>query len=126
MRGRLALRRPVLDRCKPASARRTLARPLSSNTCSPSACRHPQAGAHRIPRCTALRRHIALVSQETALFDDSIRANIAYGKPGASLQDIEQEAEFAFADDSVVAADRLEEILQTLALQDLRERFFTT
>ena len=29
-----------------------------------------------------LRRHIALVSQETVLFDDTIRNNIAYGKEG--------------------------------------------
>lgn len=31
----------------------------------------------------SLRRQIALVSQEITLFDDTIRANIAYGRPGA-------------------------------------------
>ncbi len=46
----------------------------------------------------SLRRHIALVSQETALFDDTIRANISYGRPGASSQEIEQAALSAFAD----------------------------
>ena len=33
-------------------------------------------------RLANLRSHIALVSQETVLFDDSIRNNIAYGKDG--------------------------------------------
>ena len=33
-------------------------------------------------RLASLRGHIALVSQETVLFDDSIRNNIAYGKDG--------------------------------------------
>jgi len=33
-------------------------------------------------RLSNLRSHIALVSQETVLFDDSIRNNIAYGKEG--------------------------------------------
>ncbi|MDD3181670.1 MAG: ABC transporter transmembrane domain-containing protein [Alphaproteobacteria bacterium] len=46
----------------------------------------------------SLRSHLALVSQETALFDDTIRANIAYGRPEASLEDIEKAAEDAFAD----------------------------
>lgn len=46
----------------------------------------------------SLRRQIGLVSQETALFDDTIRANIAYGKPGASLEEIKTAAEGAFAD----------------------------
>ena len=46
----------------------------------------------------SLRSKIALVSQETALFDDSIRANIAYGKPDASPEEVEQAAVFAYAD----------------------------
>jgi ATP-binding cassette, subfamily B, bacterial MsbA len=45
-----------------------------------------------------LRAHLALVSQETTLFDESIRANIAYGKAGASAADIEAAACSAFAD----------------------------
>lgn len=46
----------------------------------------------------SLRSKIALVSQETALFDDTIRANIAYGRLGATPEEIEQAAEFASAD----------------------------
>lgn len=33
-------------------------------------------------KLSSLRRHIAIVGQETLLFDDSIRHNIAYGTPG--------------------------------------------
>jgi len=37
---------------------------------------------------TSLRKHIALVSQEITLFDDTVRANIAYGKLDASDEEI--------------------------------------
>jgi len=40
----------------------------------------------------SLRDAIALVSQEISLFDDTIRANIAYGKPDASVDEIIQAA----------------------------------
>ncbi|MDD4615769.1 MAG: ABC transporter ATP-binding protein [Alphaproteobacteria bacterium] len=46
----------------------------------------------------SLRSKIALVSQETALFDDTIRANIGYGKLDASAEEIERAAEAASAD----------------------------
>ena len=46
----------------------------------------------------SLRQNIALVSQEPALFDDTIRANIAYGKTGATDEEIESAARSAFAD----------------------------
>ncbi len=46
----------------------------------------------------SLRSKIALVSQETALFDDTVRANIAYGKPDATFDEIETAAVAAFAD----------------------------
>jgi subfamily B ATP-binding cassette protein MsbA len=45
----------------------------------------------------SLRREIALVTQETVLFDDTIAANIAYGAPGASQADIEAAARAAHA-----------------------------
>jgi subfamily B ATP-binding cassette protein MsbA len=40
-------------------------------------------------RLQALRRHIALVSQDVRLFNDSIAANVAYGRPDADLAEIE-------------------------------------
>jgi len=46
----------------------------------------------------SLRSKIALVSQETALFDDTVRANIAYGKEDAMAEEIESAAVAAFAD----------------------------
>jgi len=46
---------------------------------------------------SSLRGQMALVSQEVALFDDTIRANIAYGRPGATEAEIESAAEGAAA-----------------------------
>ncbi|MBM4074453.1 MAG: ABC transporter ATP-binding protein [Planctomycetes bacterium] len=43
-------------------------------------------------RLREMRQQIAIVSQETLLFDDSIRSNIRYGRPGATLEDIEAAA----------------------------------
>jgi len=51
----------------------------------------------------SLRGAIALVSQEILLFDDTIRANIAYGRPGADDAAIEQAARMAGAHDFIVA-----------------------
>ena len=45
-----------------------------------------------------LRRHIAVVSQETFLFDDTVAANIAFGVAGASPQAIRDAAISANAD----------------------------
>jgi len=50
----------------------------------------------------SLRNQIAVVTQETYLFNDSIRDNIAYGVPGASDADIETAARAAFAHDFIV------------------------
>ncbi len=46
----------------------------------------------------SLRGSMALVSQEVSLFDDTVRANIAYGRFGASDAEIEAAAEAAAAD----------------------------
>ncbi|MDZ4776112.1 MAG: ABC transporter ATP-binding protein [Alphaproteobacteria bacterium] len=51
----------------------------------------------------SLRRSIALVSQDTTLFDDTIRANIAFGNPGASFDEIEAAAKAAAAHDFILA-----------------------
>ena len=50
----------------------------------------------------SLRGHIALVSQEVALFDDTIRANIAYGRIGATEEEIVAAARGAAAHDFIV------------------------
>lgn len=51
----------------------------------------------------SLRGAIGLVSQEILLFDDSVRANIAYGRPGASDAEIEEAARMAGAHDFIMA-----------------------
>ncbi|GAA0867655.1 ABC transporter ATP-binding protein [Brevundimonas basaltis] len=50
-----------------------------------------------------LRAHIALVTQEPFLFDDTLAANIAYGRPGASQAEIEAAAASAAAHDFITA-----------------------
>jgi len=49
----------------------------------------------------SLRRQIALVTQETVLFDTSVRENIAYGDPGASAERVREAARAAYADEFV-------------------------
>jgi subfamily B ATP-binding cassette protein MsbA len=51
----------------------------------------------------SLRRHIALVTQEPFLFDDTIGANIAYAKAGATQVQIEAAARAAAAHDFITA-----------------------
>jgi ATP-binding cassette, subfamily B, bacterial MsbA len=48
-----------------------------------------------------LRANIAVVSQETLLFNDTIRNNIALGRPGATNPEIEQAAKHAYAHDFI-------------------------
>lgn len=49
----------------------------------------------------SLRKQIALVTQETVLFNDTVRNNIAYGKPDATDKEIEEAALIAFAHDFI-------------------------
>jgi ATP-binding cassette, subfamily B, bacterial MsbA len=51
----------------------------------------------------SLRDAVAVVSQDIVLFDDTIRANIAFGKPGASDTEIEQAARNAAAHEFIMA-----------------------
>jgi ATP-binding cassette, subfamily B, bacterial MsbA len=49
----------------------------------------------------SLRRQIALVTQETVLFNDTVRQNIAYGKPDATDEELLNAAKAAYADDFI-------------------------
>jgi subfamily B ATP-binding cassette protein MsbA len=51
----------------------------------------------------SLRASLGVVSQETVLFHDTVRANIAYGMSGASASDVERAARAAYAHDFVSA-----------------------
>jgi len=55
----------------------------------------------RDAKISSLKKHIALVTQETVLFNDSIRYNISYGKPDASDAEIADAARVAFAHDFI-------------------------
>jgi ATP-binding cassette, subfamily B, bacterial len=58
-----------------------------------------------------LRRNIAYVPQEPLLFHRSIQENIAYGKPTATMQEIEQAAHMAHATEFI---DKLPQGYQTM------------
>ncbi len=51
----------------------------------------------------SLREAIALVPQESMLFDDTVRANIAYGREGASEEDIVSAAKHAAAHEFITS-----------------------
>ena len=51
----------------------------------------------------SLRGRIALVSQQTVLFNDTVRANIAYGRPDREQAEIEAAARAAYAHDFITA-----------------------
>ena len=49
----------------------------------------------------SLRDNISLVSQDTTLFDDTVRNNILYANPEANDEDIEKATELSFAKDFI-------------------------
>ena len=53
-----------------------------------------------------LRENIAVVTQETILFNDTIRQNIAFGRIGATNAEIEEAARHAFAHDFIMDKPR--------------------
>jgi subfamily B ATP-binding cassette protein MsbA len=54
---------------------------------------------------SSLRSQIGIVTQETVLFDDTIAANIAYGRPQATRAEIEAAARAAHAHEFIVTLD---------------------
>ena len=56
-----------------------------------------------IYNCTisSLRKNISLVSQDTTLFDDTIRNNIAYANLDASQKEIEEAAKYSYASEFI-------------------------
>ncbi len=55
----------------------------------------------RDAKITSLKKQIALVTQETVLFNDTVRYNISYGKPDATDEELKHAARIAFADDFI-------------------------
>jgi len=54
----------------------------------------------------SLRDQIGMVTQETVLFDDTIAANIAYGRPAAARSEVEAAARAAHAHEFIQALDQ--------------------
>jgi subfamily B ATP-binding cassette protein MsbA len=59
---------------------------------------------HDIRECTlaSLRRQVAQVSQETILFNDTVRNNIAYGQPEVKFELVQRAAQNALAHDFIL------------------------
>src|SRR5438552_4131292 len=55
----------------------------------------------RDAKLASLRRHLALVTQETVLFNDTVRYNISYGRPDASDEQLREAAQTALAHDFI-------------------------
>lgn len=73
----------------------------------------PQQGAVLVDgldiRCLkqkTLRRQIGVVLQEALLFNESVRDNIAYGRPSASREEIEEAARMANAHEFITALEQ--------------------
>jgi ATP-binding cassette subfamily B protein len=69
----------------------------------------PQRGAVRIDghdlrtlRQSSIRRHIGVVLQDPLLFNDTVRANVAYSRPRATLAEIEAAARAASIHDTIM------------------------
>jgi len=52
---------------------------------------------------SSLRSQIGIVTQDTILFNDTVRNNIAYGQPGVPLEAVEEAARTALAHDFIMA-----------------------
>jgi len=66
---------------------------------------HIQADGHDIRDVTisSLRSQIGIVTQETVLFNDTVRNNIAYGQPHVPMKEVEAAARAALAHDFILA-----------------------
>ncbi|MFY7952584.1 MAG: ABC transporter ATP-binding protein [Armatimonadaceae bacterium] len=56
----------------------------------------------RTANLRSVRKQIGLVTQDTQLFDDTILANIAFGRPGATQEEVEAAAKAAHAHEFIV------------------------
>ena len=54
----------------------------------------------------SLRSLIGVVTQDTMLFDDSLRNNIAYGRSDLPLEQVREAARAAYADDFIMATEK--------------------
>ena len=54
---------------------------------------------------TSLRSNIGVVPQDTVLFNDTIKYNISYSKPGSSLDEIKKAAKLSSIDKFIDSLD---------------------
>jgi subfamily B ATP-binding cassette protein MsbA len=53
----------------------------------------------------SLVRHVAIVQQDSFLFNDTVYSNIAYGRPGATREEVEQAARRAHVHEAILALE---------------------
>ena len=88
----------------PSGAGKSTIADLLIGLLSPSSGRILVDGEALTPhRLTAWRNRISYVAQETILFHDTVRANLAWAKPGASEEDMMQALRLSAAHDFVAA-----------------------
>lgn len=62
----------------------------------------------------SLRKLVGIVLQDTVLFSDTIRYNLAYAKPGATMEEVERAAKLAHADEFIAhLPQQYETVLQS-------------
>ena len=62
----------------------------------------------------SLRKLVGIVLQDTVLFSDTVRYNLAYAKPGATMEEVKRAAELAHADDFIAhLPQQYETVLQS-------------
>ncbi len=55
----------------------------------------------------SLREQVGIVTQDTILFNDTVRNNIAYGQPHVPMKEVEAAARAALAHDFIQACPRV-------------------
>lgn len=61
-----------------------------------------------------MRKLVGIVLQDTVLFSDTVHYNLAYAKPGATMEEIKRAAELAHADDFIAhLPQQYETVLQS-------------
>ena len=73
----------------------------------------------------SLRKNISLVSQDTTLFDDTVRNNIIYANSKANDDDIEMAAKLSFAADFINKLPNLISPTRPIFLNNSKELFST-
>ena len=72
----------------------------------------------------SLRNEVSMVSQETTLFDDTIKNNIKYAKTGATDEEIQKVAKLSFCEEFInKLPDKFDTLIKVLIPENLVNKF---